>query len=35
VFVKGEFVGGRDILVDMFTKDELEKYLRDKGVPLA
>eukprot|EP00160_Parvularia_atlantis_P002325 Unigene11911_Nuclearia_a/m.36276 Unigene11911_Nuclearia_a/g.36276 ORF Unigene11911_Nuclearia_a/g.36276 Unigene11911_Nuclearia_a/m.36276 type:complete len:148 (-) Unigene11911_Nuclearia_a:62-505(-) len=32
VYVKGEFVGGTDIMMDMFRSGELEKLLVDKGV---
>ena len=33
--MKGEFVGGCDIVVEMFKSGELEKLLKDKGIPLA
>merc|ERR1712137_1433684 len=32
VFVDGEFVGGCDVIVDMFRKRELEKMLLEKGI---
>ncbi|TPX63078.1 hypothetical protein SpCBS45565_g06897 [Spizellomyces sp. 'palustris'] len=32
VFVKGEFVGGCDILINMHQSGELDQLLRDKGV---
>jgi monothiol glutaredoxin len=32
VFVKGEFVGGCDILVSMYQNGELGKMLQDKGI---
>lgn len=30
LYVKGEFIGGCDIMTDMFSKGELEKLLREK-----
>jgi len=35
VFVKGEFIGGCDIVREMFESGELKTFLTDKGVPLA
>jgi monothiol glutaredoxin len=32
LYVKGEFVGGCDIVRDMFEKGELRDFLKDKGV---
>ena len=32
LYVKGEFVGGCDIVREMFETGELRDYLRDKGV---
>lgn len=32
VYVKGEFVGGCDILREMFQQGELQDFLADKGV---
>ena len=32
LYVKGEFVGGCDIIKEMFQSGELQTYLRDKGV---
>ncbi|MEE4211214.1 MAG: Grx4 family monothiol glutaredoxin [Parvularcula sp.] len=32
LYVKGEFVGGCDIVKEMFEKGELRPYLQDKGV---
>jgi monothiol glutaredoxin len=32
LYVKGEFVGGCDIIKEMFESGELQTYLRDKGV---
>jgi monothiol glutaredoxin len=33
--VKGEFVGGCDIIREMFETGELEQLLKEKGVALA
>src|SRR6185437_12792248 len=33
LYVKGEFVGGCDIVTEMFQNGELETLLKDKGVP--
>ena len=33
LYVKGEFVGGCDIVTEMFESGELETMLTDKGVP--
>ncbi len=33
LYVKGEFVGGCDIVREMFETGELKKFLADKGVP--
>ena len=35
LYVKGEFVGGCDIIREMFQEGELKTYLADKGVTLA
>ncbi|MGF1543878.1 MAG: Grx4 family monothiol glutaredoxin [Parvularculaceae bacterium] len=35
LYVKGEFVGGCDIVKDMFEKGELRPFLEQKGVTLA
>ena len=35
LYVKGEFVGGCDILREMFEQGELRSFLESKGVPLA
>jgi monothiol glutaredoxin len=32
LYVKGEFVGGCDIIMEMFQSGELESLLEDKGV---
>lgn len=33
LYVKGEFVGGCDIITEMFQSGELESLLSDKGIP--
>ena len=33
LYVKGEFVGGCDIVTEMFQSGELETLLTEKGVP--
>ena len=35
LYVKGEFVGGCDIVTEMFQSGELETLLKDKGVIAA
>ena len=35
LYVKGEFVGGCDIVREMFETGELKQYLADKGVELV
>ena len=32
VYIKGEFVGGCDINVDLFESGELQKLLEEKGI---
>jgi len=34
LYVKGEFVGGADIVREMFEHDELGKFFADKGIAL-
>jgi len=34
LYVKGEFVGGCDIVKEMFESGELKDFMRDKGIPL-
>jgi monothiol glutaredoxin len=34
LYVKGEFVGGADIVREMFDNDELGKFFADKGIAL-
>ena len=35
LYVKGEFIGGCDIVREMFETGELEQVLKEKGVALA
>ena len=35
LYVKGEFVGGADILREMFQAGELQTHMTEKGVPNA
>ncbi|MFC7291741.1 Grx4 family monothiol glutaredoxin [Hirschia litorea] len=35
LYVKGEFVGGCDIVKDMFEQGELREYLEEKGIELT
>jgi len=35
LYVKGEFVGGCDIIREMFQAGELQKLLEEKGIPFA
>ena len=32
LYIKGEFVGGCDIVKEMFETGELQTYLRDQGL---
>lgn len=34
LYVKGEFVGGADIVTEMFQAGELQKHLEEKGIPV-
>ena len=34
IYVNKEFIGGSDILKEMFEKKELEKFFVDKGIEL-
>ena len=34
IYIKGEFVGGADIAMEMFQSGELTQTLKDAGVPL-
>lgn len=35
LYVKGEFVGGCDIVKEMFENGELKQYFADKGIPMS
>ncbi|MGL1922213.1 MAG: Grx4 family monothiol glutaredoxin [Hyphomicrobiales bacterium] len=35
VYIKGEFIGGADILRDMFETGEIRSLLDDKGIPYS
>jgi monothiol glutaredoxin len=35
LYVGGEFVGGCDIIMEMFQSGELQTALKEKGVPVA
>ncbi|WP_088343036.1 MULTISPECIES: Grx4 family monothiol glutaredoxin [Rhodomicrobium] len=35
LYVKGEFVGGADIISEMFQSGELEQHLAEKGVEVS
>lgn len=35
LYIKGEFVGGCDIVSEMFQANELQKELKEKGVPFT
>ena len=32
LYIKGEFIGGADIVTEMFQAGELQKHLEDKGI---
>lgn len=34
LYIKGEFIGGCDIVKEMFSDGDLQKLLKDKGIPL-
>ena len=34
LYVKGEFVGGCDIIREMFQANELQQLFKDKGIPV-
>ena len=34
LYVKGEFVGGCDIVREMFQAGELQSLLKDRGIPV-
>jgi monothiol glutaredoxin len=35
LYVNGEFVGGCDIVMEMFQAGELQTMLKDKGIPVS
>lgn len=35
LYVKGEFIGGSDIMMEMYEAGELAELMRDKGVPAS
>ena len=35
LYVKGEFVGGSDIMMEMYEAGELQQLMRDKGLTAA
>ena len=35
LYVQGEFVGGCDIVMEMFQAGELQSMLKDKGIPVS
>ena len=35
LYVKGEFVGGCDIIMEMFQAGELQELMKEKGVPVS
>jgi monothiol glutaredoxin len=34
LYIKGEFIGGCDIVREMFQAGELQAHLKDKGIPV-
>ena len=34
LYIKGEFVGGCDIIREMFQAGELQSYLEEQGIPM-
>ena len=34
LYIKGEFVGGCDIMTSMFQEGELQKVLKEKNIPM-
>jgi len=34
LYIKGEFIGGCDIIREMFEEDELRQYLTDNGIEM-
>ncbi len=35
LYVKGEFIGGADIVKEMFQAGELQQLMKDKGIPMS
>ena len=35
LYVKGEFVGGCDIITEMFQAGELQQMMKEKGIPTS
>jgi monothiol glutaredoxin len=35
LYVKGEFVGGADIITEMFQAGELQQHFTEKGIPVT
>ena len=35
LYVKGEFVGGCDIVMEMYQAGELQTLMKDKGIPVS
>jgi monothiol glutaredoxin len=35
LYVKGEFVGGCDIVLEMFQSGELQSLLKERGIPVS
>ena len=35
LYVKGEFVGGCDIIMEMYQAGELQELMKEKGVPVS
>ena len=35
LYVKGEFVGGCDIIMEMFQAGELQPLMKEKGIPVS
>lgn len=35
LYVKGEFLGGADIVMEMFQSGELEQHVREKGIEIS
>ena len=35
LYVQGEFVGGCDIVMEMFQAGELQSMMKDKGIPVS